>query len=131
MPLATEVEKYLSIDDTLLDKQWSELLIWLEAHFGKQAGIESTLFLIGIQARGRGFEPKLSKKRKQSLIMEGTHCAFETLGLYRRVGKDSNLQNVWERTEVPLPKLPLPEQEKLLRVAIISYFDAIISNSST
>lgn len=129
--MATEVEKYLSVDDTLLDKQWNELLAWLNTHFGKQAGIESTLFLIGIQSRGRGFEPKLSKKRKQALIMEGTHCAFETLGLYKRVGKDSNLQNVWERTEVPLPKLPLSDQEKLLRVAIISYFDAIIPDSST
>ena len=129
--MASEVEKYLSIDDALLENQWGVLLSWLESHFEKQAGIETALFLIGIQSRGRGFEPKLSKKRKQALIMEGTHCAFETLGLYRRVGKDSNLQNVWERTEVPLPKLPLPDQEKLLRIAIISYFDAIISDSST
>ena len=121
----SQIDKYLSLDDAELESRWQQLLTWLESSFGKQAGIESTLFLIGIQSRGRGFEPKLSKKRKQALIMEGTHCAFETLGFYKRVGRDSNGQIMWERTELPLPKLSLPDQEKLLRVAILSYFDAI------
>ncbi len=62
--------------------------------------------------------------------MEGTHCAFETLGLYRRVGRDSKGQNVWERTDIPLPKLPLPDQEKLLRVAILAYFDDVNKSPS-
>ncbi len=121
----SQIDKYLSLSDAELESRWQQLLTLLEASFGKQAGIESTLFLIGIQSRGRGFEPKLSKKRKQALIMEGTHCAFETLGFYKRVGRDSNGQIMWERTELPLPKLSLPDQEKLLRVAILSYFDAI------
>ena len=128
--MASIVDKYLSEDAVHHDARWQALLSWLETHFGKQAGIESVLFLIGIQSRGRGFEPKLSKKRKQALIMEGTHCAFETLGFYKRVGKDSNGQIVWERTEIPLPKLSLPDLEKLLRVAILSYFDAMIDNPS-
>ena len=123
--MPSNIDTLLSIEDAALESQWQALLTWLEAHFGRQAGIESVLFLIGIQSRGRGYEPKLSKKKKQALIMEGTHCAFETLGLYKRVGKDSNGQIVWERTEISLQKLPLPEQEKLLRVAILSYFDKL------
>lgn len=123
--MASSVDKYFSLDPEQLESEWQRLLTWLEEHFGRQAGIESILFLIGIQSRGRGFEPKLSKKRKQTLIMEGTHCVFETLGFYKRVGKDSNGQIVWKRTEIPLPKLSLPDQEKLLRVAILSYFDAM------
>ncbi len=125
-----ELEKYLSIEPSLLDDQWDALVTRLESQFGRQAGIEAVLFLIGIQSRGRGFEPRLSKKKKEALIMEGTHCAFETLGLYRRVDKDSKGQHLWERTEIPLPKLPLPEQEKLLRVAILSYFDVAEQNPS-
>lgn len=123
--MPSNIDTLLSIEETALESQWQALLTWLETHFGRQAGIESILFLIGIQSQGRGYEPKLSKKKKQALIMEGTHCAFETLGLYKRVGKDSNGQIVWERTEIPLQKLPLPEQEKLLRVAILSYFDKL------
>lgn len=110
----------------MLDKKWKALLTWLESQFGRQAGIESVLFLIGIQSVGNGFQPKLSKKKKQALIMEGTHCAFETLGLYKRVGKDPDGRNIWARTALPLPRLPLPDQEKLLRIAILSYFDAHI-----
>ncbi len=123
--MPSNIDALLSIENTVLESRWQVLLAWLEDHFGRQAGIESILFLIGIQSQERGYEPKLSKKKKQALIMEGTHCAFETLGLYRRVGKDSNGQIVWERTEIPLKKLPLPEQEKLLRVAILSYFDKL------
>ena len=128
--MISQIDKYLSVDAALLEEQWRDLLAWLEAHFGRPAGIESILFLIGIQSSKRGYEPKLSKKRKQALIMEGTHCVFETLGLYRRVGNDEKGRSLWERTEIPLPKLPLPEQEKLLRVAILSYFDAVNNNPS-
>ena len=123
--MPSNIDTLLSIEETALESQWQALLTWLETHFGRQAGIESILFLIGIQSQGRGYEPKLSKKKKQALIMEGTHCAFETLGLYKRVGMDANGQIVWERTAIPLQKLPLPEQEKLLRVAILSYFDKL------
>ena len=121
--MASQIETYLSLEPAMLDEKWQALTSWLESQYGRQAGIESVLFLIGIQSRGRGFEPKLSKKKKQALIMEGTHCAFETLGLYKRVGKDPDGQNIWERTALPLPRLPLPDQEKLLRVAILSYFE--------
>ena len=123
--MPSHLDALLSIENTVLDAKWQVLLAWLEDHFGRQAGIESILFLIGIQSQGTGYQPKLSKKKKQALIMEGTHCAFETLGLYKRVGMDANGQIVWERTDIPLQKLPLPEQEKLLRVAILSYFDKL------
>ena len=125
-----ELKAYLATDDSVLETRWASLLAKLETQFGRQAGIEAILFLIGIQSRGRGFEPRLSKKRKEALIMEGTHCVFETLGLYKRVDKDSKGQHLWARTAIPLPRLPLSEQEKLLRVAILSYFDAVDEHPS-
>ena len=121
--METGLEHILSFDDEELARQWHLLQESLNAQFGKQPDIEAILFLVGIQSRGRGYEPKLNKQIKQDLIMEGTHCVFETLGLYKRVGIDSNGLSLWERNSPLLPKLSLPDQEKLLRVAILSYFE--------
>ncbi len=121
--MTTGLEHILNLDDEELARKWHRLQETLDGQFGKQPGIEAILFLIGIQSRGRGFEPKLNKQVKQDIIMEGTHCVFETLGLYKRVGIDSNGLSLWERNGPLLPKLSLPDQEKLLRVAILSYFE--------
>ena len=114
------------IDDEELAQRWSELLSWITERFGREAaGIESILFLIGIQSRGKGYQPKLSKKAKQDLIMEGTYCVFETLGLYKRVGIDEKGHTIWAKKDTVNQVLTLPEQEKLLQVAILTYFDTL------
>ena len=112
------------IDDDDLERRWKELLAWVQDRFDREAGIESILFLIGIQSRGKGYQPKLSKKAKQDLIMEGTYCVFETLGLYKRVGLDEKGHTVWSKINSINQVLSLPEQEKLLKVAILTYFDS-------
>jgi hypothetical protein len=122
--MPTHLEALFDTDDDELTHRWEQLQQQLELQFGRQPGIESVLFLIGVQSRGRGYEPRLGKQTKQDLIMEGTHCVFETLGLYKRVGIDSNGLSLWERDSDVFPKLSLSDQEKLLRVAILSYFDA-------
>ena len=115
---------FQEIQDDELDQRWEELLAWINTRFEREAGIEAILFLIGIQSRGKGYQPKLSKKAKQGLIMEGTYCVFETLGLYKRVGIDEKGHVVWEKNETVHHKLSLHEQEKLLKVAILTYFDS-------
>ncbi len=112
----------LQADDEALAARWQRLTAWVEAHFRREPSIEAILFLIGIQARARGYEPKLAKDRKQDLIMEGTYCVFETLDLYRRVGMDAEGFWIWERTR-PLPDLSVEDQEKMLRLAILRYFE--------
>ena len=121
------VQRSLEIDDLELAARWKDLLTWLEHKFERQTGIESALFLIGIQSRGQGYQPKLSKKAKQELIMEGTYCVFETLGIYRRVGTDEKSRIIWRKVNTFIPMLSLDEQEKLLKVAILAYFDKIRS----
>ena len=116
---------YQEIDDEELTRRWTELLTWVRRRFDKEAGIESILFLIGIQSRGQGYQPKLSKKAKQDLIMEGSYCVFETLGLYKRVGIDEKGHNIWAQSNTVNQVLTLPEQEKLLKVAILTYFDTL------
>ena len=123
--MSNSVRHCLEIDNEILERRWQELLAWIENKFGRQAGIESILFLVGIQSRGRGYEPKLSKKVKQDLIMEGTYCVFETLGLYKRVGINEKGLVVWEKGDISYPTLTLPEQEKLLKGAILTYFDPL------
>ncbi len=125
--MSTRVEHILATDEDEVNRRWSVLLQWLEERYGKQASIESILFLIGIQSRGQGYQPRLSKQAKQDLIMEGTYLIFETLGLYKRVGIDSEGRTVWERSSQAVPRLSLPEQEKVLKVAILTYFESILN----
>ncbi len=77
---------------------------------------------MGIQSVGRGYEPDLPKERKQSLIMEGSYLAFETFGLYQRMGLEKNGFWLWEK-RFDLPKLSIDDQERLLQLGILNYFD--------
>ncbi|HMB92698.1 MAG TPA: hypothetical protein VKP65_17740 [Rhodothermales bacterium] len=117
------LQPYLDADDAELAVRWSSLEQWLTARFGKTPDIESILFLIGIQARGRGFEPELEKDAKQSLIMEGTYHAFAALGIYERIGMEADGHWIWERVIDHPPDLSVEAQEKLLKIAILQYFE--------
>jgi hypothetical protein len=118
------IRRHLQADEADVSARWERLQAWLQARYGRETGIEAVLFLIGIQSRGRGYEPKLQKEAKQDLIMEGTYCAFEQLGLYERVGVDEQGAWLWERTTASFPRLSVDEQEKLLRLGILAYFES-------
>lgn len=113
-----------TLDLADLDSRWSDLTRWIEVKFEREPTIESILFLIGIQSEGHGYQPKLAKEEKQDLIMEGTYVAFETLGLYQRIGADAKGRWLWE-PRIAMPALELDDQETLLRLAILTYFDDI------
>lgn|SRR5690554_6162666 len=118
--------RLLEMDDAELDRRWQKLQTWLEKRFGRQPGIEPILFLIGIQSKGQGYQPKLKKEHKQDLIMEGTYCVFERIGLYQRAFTHNGDGERWLRVGAPVPELSVDEQEKLLRIAILKYFDDMI-----
>ena len=121
------VQPVLAIDDAVLAERWAGLLAWIAERFGRSnAAIEPILFLIGVQERGAGYQPDLAKEDKQAVIMDGTYHAFETLGFYERVGMESDGAWIWERI-VRLPELTVEEQEKLLRVAILRYFEPVLA----
>ena len=119
--------RYLDADEAALAERWQRLEAWIEARFGEAPSIEKILFLVGVQVRGRGFQPDLDKDAKQSLIMEGTYGVFETLGVYRRVGMETDDAWIWERLLEPPPGLSVDQQEKLLKTAILHYFDDVFS----
>jgi len=116
------LSEQLAVDDDGLERRWSELSAQIEARFGRLPDVDAVLFLIGVQSVGRGYEPDLPKERKQSLIMEGSYLALETLGVYARVGMERNGFLIWEKV-LELPKLSIDEQEKLLRIGILNYFE--------
>ena len=124
------IEEHLQVDDAVLEERWQHLTAFLQQRFGREAGIEAILFLIGVQSRARGFEPDMKKERKQDTIMEGTYCAFEKLGFYERVGMDEKGFWIWERTIDEIPKLPLENQEKLLKLGIVRYFEDVLGDES-
>ncbi len=120
---------YLEADAAALELQWRRLQDWVAEQFGREAGIEGVLFLIGVQEHGRGFEPDLAKEAKERLIMEGTYCVFETLGVYERVGMEKDGYWIWERRINHPPDLSVDQQETLLRTAILRYFDTHLKAS--
>lgn len=122
------IQSHLETDDAELEARWERLQAWLRDRFGRDTGIEAILFLVGIQTRGRGFEPKLHRDRKQDVIMEGTYAVFERLGIYERVGMESDGAWIYERTIPSIPKMELEEQEKLLKLGILAYFEPILES---
>lgn len=122
------IEDHLTADDGDLAARWERIERFVASRFGRDTSIEAILFLIGIQSRGCGYEPEMEKEKKQDTIMEGTYCAFEKLGLYERIGLDENGFWLWERSVDSIPKLPLDDQEKLLKLGIVLYFDEVLSS---
>lgn len=123
------IERHLAMDDAELSDKWYQVEKWVAGRFGRNVTIEAVLFLIGIQSRGRGYEPDLAKSDKQDTIMEGTYCAFEALGLYERVGLDEKGFWIWERRDDGNAVLDVDQQEKLLKVGIIRYFEEVFASS--
>ena len=112
-------EPLLHSPDDRLDAEWDAVVAWAQRRFGQAPGIESMLFLVGLQARGEGMADRIPRELKQDVIMLGTQVVFEAVGLYRRLEDGVT----WERT-ARLPVLTSDEQDKLLRAAIVRYFDA-------
>jgi len=117
------IAQYLGTDSATLEERWQRITGLLQTRFDRDMTIEALLFLIGIQSHGKGFQPDLKRERKQELIMEGTYCAFETLGIYERAGMDEHGLWLWEQ-RIELTSLSSVDQEKLLRVAIVRFFEA-------
>lgn len=111
------VGRLLAIDDDELDRAWADLASWWQTRFSLDLSVESALFLVGIQSRGRGFTERLRKEEKQDLIMEGTWVVFSAVG----IANLDELRGTWERA-APMPVMSVSAQEKLLRSALVRYF---------
>lgn len=122
---AESLESLLRMSQVDLDAAWNRVETWFRERYARDAGVEAVLFLVGIQARGKGFTDRLRKEEKQDLIMLGTWKVLENVHL-------ANLDEstgAWERT-APLPVLDVAAQERFLRAAIVRYFAAHVEGGS-
>lgn len=120
--------------DLELQRTWTSLLESLESTIGKKPkDLNAVLFLIGVQELGRG-NRTFSKEEKQDLMHIGICKVLSLSGYYALDGLDAEGWPHW-RILKRLPHFDLLEQEKLLKMHVVEYFEKefgwIAPNSSS
>lgn len=108
--------------DLELDRRWNWLLSEFERVMNKRPkDLNGVLFLIGMQELGRG--PKVfSKEEKQDLLHIAICKVLSLAGYYQLEGLDEQGWPHWKLIK-KLPHFDLLEQEKLLKMHVIEYFE--------
>jgi hypothetical protein len=108
--------------DLDLERTWASLLDNLESVIGKKPkDLNAVLFLIGVQELGRGSRP-FSKEEKQDLMHIGICKVLSLSGYYELEGLDEEGWPHWKVLK-KLPHFDLLEQERLLKMHVIEYFE--------
>lgn len=108
--------------DLDLEKSWASLLIALEKMIGKKPkDLNAVLFLIGVQELGQG-RKVFEKEEKQDLMHLGICKVLSLTGYYELEGLDTDGWPHWKLIK-KLPHFDLLEQEKLLKMLVIEYFE--------
>jgi hypothetical protein len=104
------------------DRHWQELLNELEKNFGKRPkDLNAVLFIIGVQELGKGAK-SFSKEEKQDLMHIAICKVLSLAGYYELEGIDHSGWPHWKLIK-KLPHFDLLEQEKLLKMLVIEYFE--------
>ena len=108
--------------DLELARRWQGLLNQLQNSIGKKpADLNSVLFLIGVQELGKG-PIRFSKEEKQDLMHIAICKVLSFSGFYQLEGLDEQGWPHWKLIK-KLPRFDTLEQEKLLKMHILEYFD--------
>jgi len=108
--------------DLDLERKWHQLLQKLGEVVGKKpADINGVLFLIGVQELGQG-KKVFSKEEKQDLMHIAICKVLSLSGFYELEGLDEQGWPHWKLVK-KLPHFDMLEQEKLLKMHIIEYFE--------
>ncbi len=114
----------LFMNETNIQKikhKWGELLRQMDVSFGEKPDLQGMIFLIGVQELGKGYQ-NFTKEEKQDLMHIATCKLLSYDGYYRLTGVDSDGWPQYEKTKT-LPQMPLKEQDLLLKINIIRYFE--------
>ena len=108
--------------DLDLERRWQALLAEMERLLEKKPkDLNAVLFIIGMQELGRG--PRVfSKEEKQDLMHIAICKVLSLAGYYELEGLDADGWPHWKLVK-KLPHFDLLEQEKLLRMHVIEYFE--------
>lgn len=105
-----------------LEKRWSKLLKGLEELIGKKpSDMNGVLFLIGVQELGQGHRT-FSKEQKQDLMHIAICKVLSLAGFYELDYIDQDGWPHWKLIK-KLPHFDILEQEKLLKLQVIEYFE--------
>ena len=108
--------------DLDFERSWAALLNSLEEIIGKKPkDLNAVLFLIGVQELGKG-QHVFSKEEKQDLMHIGICKVLSLSGYYTLEGLDADGWPHWKVAK-KLPHVTLPEQERLLKMHVIEYFE--------
>jgi hypothetical protein len=108
--------------DLEFDRKWHKLLTIMDEKIGqKPKDLNGVLFLVGVQELGRGFK-LFSKEEKQDLMHIAICKVLSLSGYYTLDGIDKDGWPHWTLIK-KLPRFDLLEQEKLLKMHVIEYFE--------
>jgi hypothetical protein len=108
------------------ERNWQNTLNKLEELIGKKpSDLKSVLFLIGVQELGKGLK-SFTKEEKRDLMHIAICKVLSLSGFYELEGLDENGWPHW-KVKKKLPHFDVLEQEKLLKMHVIEYFDKEIS----
>ena len=104
------------------ERKWNSLLEDLNEIIGKKPkDLNGVLFLIGVQELGKGSKT-FSKEEKQDLMHIGICKVLSLTGYYKLEGLDKDGWPHWKLIK-KLPHFDLLEQEKLLKMHVMEYFE--------
>ncbi len=108
--------------DLDLERRWNGLLRDVGELVGKKPkDLNGILFLIGVQELGKG-NRNFSKEEKQDLMHVGICKVLSLSGYYELDGLDKDGWPHWKLVR-KLPHFDLLEQEKLLKIHVLEYFE--------
>lgn len=117
-----ELYKEESID-TVFEARWQNVLKMFESFFGEKPEISNILFIIGLQESGLT-KKKFTKDQKIDIMHIAVCSLLQQYGYYQFAGRDSEGWPHFEATD-KLPYLNALQQSKLIREAIVDYFEKL------
>lgn len=108
--------------DLTLERHWQALMGEIERMLGQRPkDLNGTLFLIGVQELGKG-NKLFTKEQKQDLMHIAICKVLSYAGYYELEGLDGDGWPHWKLIR-KLPHFDLLEQEKLLKIQVLEYFE--------
>ena len=108
--------------DLDLERNWQKLKVNLKDIIGrKPKDLNAILFLIGVQELGKG-TMEFTKEQKQDLMHIAICKILSYSGYYELEGLDEDGWPHWKNIK-ELPHFDLLEQEQLLKMHVLEYFD--------
>lgn len=112
--------------DLELERRWQELRLRLQKKIGRRPkDLNAILFLIGVQELGKGIK-NFDKEEKQDLMHIAICKVLSLSGFYELEGIDEEGWPHW-KSKKKLPHFDLLEQEQLLKMHVLEYFETEMS----